>query len=160
LDAYDHLLHNIDGGLVLRKKKFDDPVLDQDNMVFDFVYSKDEHSKRLKKELDLSHLQPEQSASLTALIKKYWCVFNERGTFVPVQHYQCIIDSGSAAPIAVKQIPTDNGKSRSWNRVLPPSRRWDRFAKSLMVNGSSSPPCPQAPSGTHQRHQGLRLALL
>jgi hypothetical protein len=31
-------------------------------------------------------------------------VFNERGTFVPVQHYQCIIDTGSAAPIAVKQI--------------------------------------------------------
>ena len=117
LDAYDHLLYNIDSGVVLRKKKFDAPVLDQDNLVFDFVYSKDKHGKRLKKDLNLSHLQHEQSTRLTALIKKYWCVFDEHGTFVPVQHYQCIIDSGSAAPIAVKQIPTDNGKSRSWNRV-------------------------------------------
>jgi hypothetical protein len=31
-------------------------------------------------------------------------VFDEHGIFVPVQHYQCIIDTGSAAPIAIKQI--------------------------------------------------------
>jgi hypothetical protein len=71
-DAYDHLLHNINGGVVLRKKKFDTPVLDLDDRVFDFVYSKDKHGKHLKKELDLSYLQPKQSAHLTALIKKYW----------------------------------------------------------------------------------------
>jgi hypothetical protein len=68
------------------------------------VYSKDEHGKRSKNEIDLSHLQPEQNGRLTALIKKYWCVLNEHGTFVPVRHYQCIIDTGSAAPITVKQI--------------------------------------------------------
>jgi hypothetical protein len=84
LDAYDHLIHNIDGDAVLRKKKFDTPVLDQDDLVFDFVYSKDKHGEHPKKELDLSHLQPEQSVRLTALIKKYWCVFNEHGTFVPM----------------------------------------------------------------------------
>ena len=27
LEAYDHLLHNIDSGIVLRKKKFDAPAL-------------------------------------------------------------------------------------------------------------------------------------
>ncbi len=71
---------------------------------FHVVYSEAGHGKRLAKELDLSHLQPKHSACLTALIKKYWCIFVERATFVPVRHYQCIIDTGSAAPIAVKQI--------------------------------------------------------
>ena len=104
-DAYDHLLRNIDGGIVLRKKKkFEAPVLDQDNPVFDCVYSKANHGERPKKELDLSHSQPNQRARLTELIKKYWCVFNEHGTFVPVRHYQCIINTGSSTPIAVKQI--------------------------------------------------------
>ena len=99
LDAYNHLLHNIGGSIVLRKKKFDAPALDQDNPVFNYVYSEAEHSERLK-ELDLSHLQPKECKYLTALIKKYWCVFDERGTFVPVRHYQCIINTISATLIA------------------------------------------------------------
>ena len=36
-DTYDHLVHNINGGIVLRKKKFDAPALDQDNPAFNFV---------------------------------------------------------------------------------------------------------------------------
>ena len=67
------------------------------------MYSEAEHGKRLK-ELNLSHLQPKERKHLTALIKKYWCVFDGRGTFVPIQHYQCIIDTESATPIAVKKI--------------------------------------------------------
>jgi hypothetical protein len=51
-------------------------------------------------ELNLSHLQPKECKYLTALIKKYWCVFDERGTFVPVRHYQCIINTISATLIA------------------------------------------------------------
>jgi hypothetical protein len=33
-DAYDHLLHNIDGRVVLHKKKFDAPVLKEDDPEF------------------------------------------------------------------------------------------------------------------------------
>ncbi len=102
-DAYDHLFHNIDGSDVLRKKKFVAPALDQDNPVFNYMYSEAKHGKCLKKP-DLSHLQPKEHERLTALIKKYWCVFDECGTFVPVRHYQCIIDTGSATPIAIKNI--------------------------------------------------------
>ena len=102
-DAYDHLLHNIHGGIVLRKKKFDAPALDQEDPAFNFVYSEANHGERLSKKLNLSHLQPKHSTRLTALIKKYWCVFDERGIFVPIRHH-CIIDTRSAAPIAVKQI--------------------------------------------------------
>ncbi len=54
-DTYNHLLHNIDGGIVLWKKKYGAPALDQDNPVFNYVYSEAKHGERLK-ELNLSHL--------------------------------------------------------------------------------------------------------
>ena len=31
-------------------------------------------------------------------------MFDDRGTFIPVRNYQCVIDTGSARPIAVKKI--------------------------------------------------------
>jgi hypothetical protein len=103
-DAYDHLLHNIEGGVVLRRKKFDTPALDQDNPDFHYSFDKSLHGNRPRQELNLSHLTPEQSSRLSALIKQYWCVFDDRGTFIPVRNYQCVIDTGSARPIAVKKI--------------------------------------------------------
>jgi hypothetical protein len=103
-NAYDHLLHNVDGRVVLRKKKFDAPALDQDNPKFNYTFSEANHGQHLKNEHDLSHLSPKQGARLATLIKQYWCVFDDRGTFIPVHHYQCIIDTGSAALIAIKKI--------------------------------------------------------
>jgi hypothetical protein len=38
------------------------------------------------------------------LIKKYWSVFDNRGVWVPVKNYECVIDTGDAPPIAVKNI--------------------------------------------------------
>jgi hypothetical protein len=43
-------------------------------------------------------------AALLNVIKKYWCVFDKRGTFTPVCNYECIINTGTAAPIAIKKI--------------------------------------------------------
>jgi hypothetical protein len=103
-NTYDHLLHNIDGRVILCKKKFDAPALDKDDLEFNYVFSKANHGNRLTKELDLSHLLPEQGTKLATLIKRYWCVFNDRGTFVPVRNYQCIIDTGNAIPITIKKI--------------------------------------------------------
>jgi hypothetical protein len=82
------------------------PPLDQDDPVFNYVYSEAKHGERLK-ELDLSYLQPEERKHLTALIKKCWCVLDEHGTFVPIRHYQCIIDTGSTTPFAIKKIYYD-----------------------------------------------------
>ncbi len=31
-------------------------------------------------------------------------MFDEKGMFVPVKNYECVIDTGSARPIAVKNI--------------------------------------------------------
>jgi hypothetical protein len=70
-DAYDNLLHNVDGGEVLRKKKFDAPPLDQDDPGFHYTFNESEHGKQLRQELDLSHLSPEQGNQLSALIKCY-----------------------------------------------------------------------------------------
>jgi hypothetical protein len=62
------------------------------------------HGAQLAKDLDVSHLNPSQATQLIALIKKYWTVFDEYGTFTPVRGYQCVIDTGNAKPIAVKKI--------------------------------------------------------
>ena len=58
----------------------------------------------MKTELDVSHLARDEAAALVSLIQKYWCVFDDRGTFVPVRNYECIIDTGTASPIAIKRI--------------------------------------------------------
>jgi hypothetical protein len=101
---FDHLLHNIDSGVILWKTKFPVPVLDVHDPLFDYSFSEELHGPILEKDLDLSHLSSENAASLTALIKKYWTVFGKCGTFTPVCNYQCIIDTGNASPIAIKKI--------------------------------------------------------
>jgi hypothetical protein len=37
-------------------------------------------------------------------MKKYWSVFNDRGVWVPIKNYECVINTGNAPPIAVKKI--------------------------------------------------------
>jgi hypothetical protein len=98
-DDFDHLLHNINSGVILWKTKFPTPALDLHNPLFEYSFSEELHGPILEKDLNLSHLSPENAASLTALIKKYWTVFDKHGTFTPVRNYQCVIDTGNASPI-------------------------------------------------------------
>jgi hypothetical protein len=58
----------------------------------------------MRKDLDLSHLAPDLQTQIYALVVKYWSVFDDRGVFVPVKNYECVIDTGDAHPIAVKKI--------------------------------------------------------
>jgi hypothetical protein len=62
------------------------------------------HGNQLARDLDISHLDPTHAEELIALIKQYWSVFNEHGTFTPLHGYQCIIDTGNAKPIAIQKI--------------------------------------------------------
>ncbi len=101
---FDNLLYNIDGGVILQKKRYPTPPLDTVDPKFNWEYSEQLHGKTLRKDLDLSHLLPAQAAALIDVIKKYWCVFDERGVFVPVRNYECVIDTGTASPIAIKKI--------------------------------------------------------
>ena len=104
-DDYDSLLHDIDGGPVLRKLKFPAPNLHgPPDPTFSFAYDEATHGMRLRQQLNLSHLSPDLRERIYALVIKYWSVFDERGVFTPVLNYECVIDTGSAAPIAVKNI--------------------------------------------------------
>jgi len=70
-EAYDQLLHNIDGGTILRKKKCPTPPIDVDDPTFNHVYSEELHGELLWSQLDLSHLLAEDANALLAVIKEY-----------------------------------------------------------------------------------------
>ncbi len=103
-EEYYQLFHNINGGIILRKKKFPTPPLKDIDPEFNWVYSEELHGEKLRTGLDLSHLSPEQAAALMTLIKEFWCVFDKRGTFIPICNYERNIDTGTSRPIAIKQI--------------------------------------------------------
>jgi hypothetical protein len=54
--------------------------------------------------LDLSHLDDALQTRIYDLIKRYWSVFKDHGVCVPVKNYECVIDTGNALPITVKNI--------------------------------------------------------
>jgi hypothetical protein len=64
----------------------------------------EEHKDIMRKQADLSNLDPNQQEQVYNLIREFWLVFDKRGVFVPVKSYECVIDTGSAQPIAVKKI--------------------------------------------------------
>ena len=101
---YDTLLHNIDGGPVLRKLRHPALPLDETDPSFNFLFDEALHGERLCQLLDLSHLDVALQTRIYNLIKKYWSVFNDRWVWVPVKNYECVIDTGDAPPIAVKNI--------------------------------------------------------
>jgi hypothetical protein len=55
-DKFDHLLHNIDGGVILRKKKHPQPPLNFDDPMFNYKFDESIHAKKIKSELLLDHL--------------------------------------------------------------------------------------------------------
>jgi hypothetical protein len=103
-DEYDTLLHNVDGRPILQKLKHPPPPVDVPDPRFHFPYDKSIYGGRLREQLDLSHLDSSIQLAVTNLVKKYWSVFDERGVWVPVQNYECVIDTGDTPPIAVKKI--------------------------------------------------------
>jgi hypothetical protein len=103
-DEYDSLLHDIDGGTILRKLKHPPPPLDVVDPGFHFPFDEAIHGERLCAQLNLSHLDPSIQLKVTALVKKYWSVFDEHGVRVPVRNYKRVIDTGDAHPITVKKI--------------------------------------------------------
>ncbi len=101
---YKNLLHIIDGGPILRKLKHPPPSLDEVDPEFFSACDESKHGAQLKKDLDLSHLEPAIRDRIYALVKKYWSVFDNKGVFVPVKKYKCVIDTGDATSIAIKKI--------------------------------------------------------
>ncbi len=92
----------MEGGVILQKLKHPAPPLNEVDPLFFCTYDKAKHSEQMRRDLDLSHLEPQVRARVYALVKKYWPVFDENGIFVPVKHYECVIDTGNSLPIAIK----------------------------------------------------------
>ncbi len=104
-DNYNHLLHSIDGGLVLQKLRHPMPDLNGPiDPSFDHPFIQEEHDAIMRKKVDLSHLDLDLQNQVYDLIREFWPVFDERGVFVPVKNYECVMDTGTARPIAVKKI--------------------------------------------------------
>ncbi len=58
----------------------------------------------MKHDMDLSHLDPVLQERIYDVIRCHWSVFDKKGIFVPVKHYECVIDTRNSPPIAVKRI--------------------------------------------------------
>lgn len=84
--------------------KHPQPPLDEVDPSFNVTFDPAIHGPILDSKLDTSHLDPTTAVRLRDLIIKYWAVFDESTAFVPVKNYECVIDTGSARPIAVKKI--------------------------------------------------------
>jgi hypothetical protein len=65
------------------------------------------HEALMHKDMDLLHLEPTLQEKIYQLIQEHWSVFNKKGVFVPIKNYECVIDTRSARPIAVKNILYD-----------------------------------------------------
>jgi hypothetical protein len=101
-DEYDTLLHNIDGGPVLQKLWHPALPLNKIDPRFDFTFDDALQGERLRQQLDLSHLDDALQIKIYDLVKRYWSVFDNRGVWIPVKNYECVIDTGDTPPIAVK----------------------------------------------------------
>ncbi len=90
--------------MILRKKKHPQPPLDIDNPTFNYKFDEALHAAEIKSELSLDHLSPADAAEIVALIKQCWTMFDKRGTFTTIRLYECVINTGTAAPISIKKI--------------------------------------------------------
>ncbi len=104
-DDFDMLLYNVNGEPVFRELKHPPPDPDGPvNPLFLFEYDKAQHGKWLCEQLNLSHLNQALRDRIYALMIKYWSVFDKQGVFFLVCNYECVIDTGNTALIAVKKI--------------------------------------------------------
>jgi hypothetical protein len=97
-------MHNINGSVILCKKKHPQPPLDVTNPSLNYKFDEALYADTIKSELSIGPLLPAGAAEVVALFKKYWSMFNKRGTFTPIVDYECVIDTSTATTIAIKKI--------------------------------------------------------
>jgi hypothetical protein len=102
---YNHLLHGVDGGPILRKLRHPQPDLGTPlNPLYYLPFVADKHEALMHKDMDLTHLDPTLQEKIYKIIHDHWSVFDKKGVFVPVKNYECVINTRSSQPIAVKKI--------------------------------------------------------
>ena len=104
-DEFDYLLHNVDANPILRKLLHPAPDLDGPvDPSFLSTFDPTIHEPQMRRDLDLSHLPLDIQEQVYNLVREFWSVFDTKGFTVPVKNYECIIDTGTARPIAIKKI--------------------------------------------------------
>lgn len=104
-EEYNYLLHNVDGHPILCKLLHPSPAIDgKVDPLFLSVFDLAVQETQMQEDLDLSHLSLEVQDQVYGLICQFWSVFDSKGMTVPIKNYECIIDTGTAPPIAVKKI--------------------------------------------------------
>ncbi len=99
------MLHNIKGRPILRKLKHPKPAFDAPpDPAYYSEFIPEKHEAQMRKDMDLSHLDPDLQEQVYSMIREFWSVFDSRGVFVPVKNYECVINTGTARPIAVKKV--------------------------------------------------------
>merc|ERR1719291_144577 len=89
-------------GPLLRKRQHPPRALSDIDPKFNNVFVESEHREYLNKHLKLDHLPENQQKIIESLIIEKWPVFNPLGLAVPVRDYECVIDTGTNRPVAVK----------------------------------------------------------
>jgi hypothetical protein len=115
---FNILLHNIYGSAILCKRKHPAPPLNEIDPKFFTVYDEATHGKNLRKQLNLSQLDMSVRNQVYRLIQKYWSIFNNKGQFIPIRDYQCVIDTGKARPISVKKIHYGPHKTPNMHKCI------------------------------------------
>jgi hypothetical protein len=69
---FNVILHNIQGGPILRKRTHTAPPIDKIDPRFHLYYDEKHHGKKLHKELNLSHLDSVMRDLVYNLLQKYW----------------------------------------------------------------------------------------
>ena len=98
------MLPEVKAGRLICKQKHVTPPLTDIDPNFGVEYNEEIHGNMLCAGLDVLHLTPSQQTIITALIKKYWCVFSKEGVTIPVKNYECEINTGDAKPIACMNV--------------------------------------------------------
>jgi hypothetical protein len=79
-------------------------LFDEVDPAFFCAYDKSTHGEHLQKDLNLLHLKPNVCGKVYAIVQKYWSIFNNKGNFIPIKDYKCVIDTRDAQSIAIKKI--------------------------------------------------------
>ena len=100
---WDYIFEKDYGKLLLKRRTLH-PLPSSTDPEFDIPFDEEKHGAFLRDNLKISHLPIEQQQDLIQLVKKYWGVFNPDGVSIPVKDYRCHIDTGTAAPVRVRNV--------------------------------------------------------
>ncbi len=102
---YNNVLHGVDSGPILWKLRHPQPDLDAPvDPLYYSPFIADKHEALMRKDMDLSHLEPTLQEKLYKIIRDHWSMFDKKGVFIQVKNNECVIETGSSRPIAVKKI--------------------------------------------------------